>query len=295
LSGLNFSEPEKTYTMNFSRRNFLRLSGIGIMASQVPGSIAGELNPSAQTPAENTPFELGIASYSFREFDLEDTIAMTRRLGIKHIALKSMHMPLESTPDEIDRIASRVRNAGIDLYGAGVIYMTNGKEVDRAFDYAKRAGLRVIIGVPEHDLLERCNRKVQEYDIRLAIHNHGPGDERYPTPESAYARIKDMDAGMGLCMDIGHVVRSGLDPVTEASRFFGRVYDIHMKDVDKAEADGDTVEIGRGIIDIPAFLKLLTTKKYEGVVSFEFEKDGMDPLPGLAESVGYVRGVLDSI
>ncbi|HER09874.1 MAG TPA: sugar phosphate isomerase/epimerase [Bacteroides sp.] len=279
--------------MNFSRRNFLRLSGIGLMASQVPGSLARDSQPGPKTPGKQIPFALGIASYTFREFDLGETLEMTRRLGIGNIALKSMHMPLESTPEEIAQIAGRIRNAGIDLYGAGVIYMTSGEEVDRAFEYAKQAGLKVIIGVPDHDLLDLCNKKVQQYDIRLAIHNHGPGDEKYPSPESAFTRISHLDPRMGLCMDIGHMVRIGLDPVVETSRFFDRVHDVHIKDVDKAESSGTTVEIGRGIIDIEAFLKLLLKKNYRGVASFEYEKDGHDPLPGLAESVGYVRGMLN--
>ncbi|MFO7934120.1 MAG: sugar phosphate isomerase/epimerase [Bacteroidales bacterium] len=278
--------------MIFSRRNFLRLSGLGLLASQAPGSLARDLGSVHKSSDHNMPFELGIASYTFREFSLEDTIAMTGRLGIRNIALKSMHMPLDSSTAEIDRVAAAIRNEGINLYGAGVIYMSSEEEVNNAFDYAKQAGLKVIIGVPDHDLLDLCSRKVQEYDIKLAIHNHGPGDEKYPSPESAYTRVKDLDPRMGLCMDIGHAVRIGLDPVRETSRFFDRLHDVHIKDVDKAEASGTTVEIGRGIIDIPAFVKLLVEKKYTGVVSFEYEKDAGDPLPGLAESVGFVRGVL---
>lgn len=278
--------------MIFSRRNFLRLSGLGLLASQAPGALARELSPVQESLYQTIPFELGIASYTFREFNLTDTVAMTGRLGIRNIALKSMHMPLDSSAAEIDQIAAAIRNEGINLYGAGVIYMSSKEEVNNAFDYAKQAGLKVIIGVPDHDLLDLCNRKVQEYDIKLAIHNHGPGDEKYPSPESAYTRVKDLDPRMGLCMDIGHTVRIGLDPVRETSRFYDRLHDVHIKDVDKADKSGTTVEIGRGIIDIPAFLQLLLEKKYTGVVSFEYEKDAKDPLPGLAESVGFVRGVL---
>lgn len=281
--------------MNFSRRNFLRVSGIGLVASQAPGAMAHDVFSTTNGPMGKIPLKLGIASYTLREFSLEETIAMTNRLKIKNLALKSMHMPLESTPEEIQRMASSVRESGIDLYGAGVIYMKNMEEVDQAFAYAGYAGLKVIIGVPEHEMLEYCNKKVKESGIKLAIHNHGPGDERYPSPESAYVRIKEMDPGMGLCVDIGHTMRIGLDPVTETAKYFDRVHDIHIKDVDKAEKTGNTLEIGRGVIDIPGFLKMLIKKNYQGVVSFEYEKDGKDPFPGLAESVGYVRGVLKTI
>ncbi|GAH43655.1 unnamed protein product, partial [marine sediment metagenome] len=137
--------------------------------------------------------------------------------------------------------------------------------------------------------------KVKAYDIKLAIHNHGPGDKRYPSPESAYEKIKNMDSRMGLCLDIGHTKRIGIDPAKSARQFMDRLHDVHIKDVDKAAAEGQTVEIGRGVIDIPSFLKVLIERRYSGKVSFEFEKDGDDPLPGLAESVGYVRGCLDMI
>ncbi|MCK5467686.1 MAG: sugar phosphate isomerase/epimerase, partial [Cyclobacteriaceae bacterium] len=181
------------------------------------------------------------------------------------------------------------------LYGGGVIYMKSKEQVDQAFEYAKNAGMSVIVGVPEHELLEYTNDKIKQYDIKVAIHNHGPGDETYPSPESVYEKIKDLDSRFGLCMDIGHTQRIGIDPTEAAKKYFSRLFDIHIKDVDKAKEDGKTVEIGRGVIDIPKFLKLLVDRRYEGVVSFEYEKDAEDPLPGLSESVGYVKGCLDSI
>jgi inosose dehydratase len=276
--------------MPFSRRNFLRTAGVGAVAAQAPSLLASK--PSSPSKGSSIPFQLGIASYTFREFSLEKTIEMTSRLDINNLCLKSMHMPLDSTPQDIKSMAAKVREAGIDLYGGGVIYMRSAEEVENAFAYAGYAGMKLIVGVPEHELLELCNKKVKETGILLAIHNHGPGDKLYPTPESAYTRIKDMDPGMGLCVDIGHTVRIGVDPIEDTARFMDRVHDIHIKDEDKAEASGQTCEIGHGVIDIPGFLKMLLEKNYSKVVSFEYEKDGEDPLDGLAESVGYVRGVL---
>jgi sugar phosphate isomerase/epimerase len=280
----------KPKTMHFSRRNFLRLSGTGLLATQAP-SLLTAAQPASEIGSD-LPFELGIASYTFREFSLEDTIAMTVKLDIKNLCLKSMHMPLNSSPEEIKSMAAGVRDAGIELYGGGVIYMTSAEEVEHAFTYAGNAGMKVIVGVPEHELLELCNRKVKETGINLAIHNHGPGDKKYPTPESAYRLIRDMDPGMGLCVDIGHTARIGEDPVEDTRKYMDRVHDIHIKDVDKADASGVSVEVGHGIIDIPGFLRMLLEENYSRVVSFEYEKDGEDPLAGLAESLGYVRGVL---
>ena len=276
--------------MYLSRRNFLRLSASSLVATRAPSILlAKQTSPEKAT---GVPFQLGIASYTFREFTLEETIAMTTRLDIKNLCLKSMHMPLDSSPEEIKSMADKVHEAGINLYGGGVIYMRSAEEVENAFAYALNAGMKVIVGVPEHELLELCNKKVKETGINLAIHNHGPGDKVYPTPESAYKLIKDMDPGMGLCVDIGHTVRIGKDPITDTRKYMERVHDIHIKDEDKAEASGATCEIGHGVIDIPGFLNMLIEENYSKIVSFEYEKDGKDPLDGLAESVGYVRGVL---
>jgi inosose dehydratase len=126
----------------------------------------------------------------------------------------------------------------------------------------------------------------------VAIHNHGPTDKVYPTPASAYEKIKDLDKRIGLCNDIGHTMRAGIDPAESVEKFADRLLDIHMKDVSAANKDGDAVEVGRGVIDIPKFLKTLIKIEYDGIVSFEYEKDAKDPLPGLSESVGYVKGVL---
>jgi sugar phosphate isomerase/epimerase len=276
--------------MPFSRRNFLRLSGAGLLATQTPSVLATSYTNAKAEP--NIPFELGIASYTFREFTLEETIAMTAKLEIRHLCLKSMHMPLDLSADKIKKGAAKVKAAGLNLYGGGVIYMKDAAEVENSFSYAQHAGMKVIVGVPEHELLELCNRKVKETGIKLAIHNHGPGDEKYPSAASAYALIKDLDPGMGLCVDIGHTARIGEDPTGETRKHLDRVHDIHIKDVDRADAKGGSCEIGRGVIDIAGFLRMLLEEKYSKILSFEYEKDGKDPLPGLAESVGYVRGIL---
>jgi inosose dehydratase len=285
-----------------TRREFMKRAGIGMAgvaasslltasnrnsANILPGTLASEKKPGR--------LNLGMASYTFREFSLEDTLQMTVRLGLERIAFKDFHLSLESSDEEIRIVAEKTKAAGLDLYGCGVVYMQTEKEVERGFHYAKTAGMRVIIGAPNPELLKTANRLVDKYDIKLAIHNHGPGDERYPTPKDAYEKIKKLDPRIGLCIDIGHTKRAGVDPSESAMAFADRLHDVHIKDVTSATQEGTTIEIGRGVIDIPRFLKTLIDIDYKGSVSFEFEKDGKDPLPGVAESVGYVRGVLASI
>ena len=265
-------------------------------AIKASNKIAGHNAPLTSKYEEKlSRLNLGMASYTFREFPLEGTLAMTKRLGLARIAFKSFHLPLASSDEEIKAVVEKTRAAGLDLYGCGVIYMQTEEEVERAFHYAKTAGMRIIIGAPNPNLLIMVNKMVSKYDLKLAMHNHGPGDKLYPTPESTYLKVKDLDPRIGLCIDIGHTQRAGIDPSESALKFAARLLDVHIKDVTAATKEGSTIEIGRGVIDIPKFLRTLIELNYKGSVSFEFEKDGKDPLPGVAESVGYVRGVLASI
>jgi sugar phosphate isomerase/epimerase len=226
---------------------------------------------------------------------LDQAIQMTARLGLRKLTLKDMHLPLTSTEEEIKSSLGKIRSAGLELSSVGVVYMNNEEEVHRAFAYARSAGLKMMVGVPDQPLLGLAEKMVKETDIALAIHNHGPTDKRFPSPESAYRLISTMDKRMGLCIDVGHTQRLGLDPAVEAERFFDRLLDIHIKDVSSADAKGTTVEIGRGVIDIPKLLKTLLALNYARSLHFEHEKDEKDPLPGVAESVGYVRGVLATL
>jgi inosose dehydratase len=282
-----------------TRRDFLRTTGAGMGAAAVSGGRlfgTGEAGGAPRAPAANKPpFELGLASYTFRAFSLDDALAMARRLDLRKISLKSMHLPLESALDQIKAVAAKIKAAGLDLYAGGVIYMTKEAEVRQAFDYAKAAGMRIIVGVPNHELLSLTESLAKKYDIRVAIHNHGPTDKIYPTAQSVYDRIRPLDARMGLCLDIGHEERCGLAPAASAERCADRLFDVHVKDMSASTAAGTAVEIGRGVIDIPRLLGTLTKVKYAGAVSLEYEKDEKDPLPGAAESIGYVRGVLAAL
>jgi len=276
-----------------TRRDFFKLAGAGAAAGAALSGCGAE--PMTTRPDGHKRLKMGLASYSFRKFNLDETLAMTNRLGLEYIALKSFHLPLESSAGEIRKSAAKVAESGINLYGCGVVYMKNADQVENAFEYAKAAGISVIIGVPAHELLDMVEQKVAEYDIKLAIHNHGPGDDVYPSPESIYEKIKGRDPRMGLCVDIGHTLRIGIDPGQSVRYYIDRVHDVHIKDVTAAAPEGTNVEIGRGVIDIPAFLRTLLELKYDGVVSLEYEKDADDPLPGAAESVGYCRGVLSLV
>ena len=274
-----------------NRRNFLKAAGIGLAATALPG-LANAAGSSSAGKKNKFNFELGVASYSLREFDREQALEMTVRCGVDRICFKSMHLPLDSDEAEIKKAVADCKEKGVALYGGGVIYMKSKDDVDRAFEYAKTADMDMIVGVPNHELLSYVEGKVKEYDIKLAIHNHGPGDDLYPSAESAYNLMKNMDKRMGLCIDIGHTKRIDRDPEQDVKDYFDRVHDIHIKDVTAAKPEGKTCIIGRGVIDFKSFLKAVEELGYKGTLALEYEADGNDPLPGMMESFGYIRGIL---
>jgi inosose dehydratase len=277
-----------------NRRDFIRTAGIGITATVFPG--LGKAPSSVMEKTKNKfDFNLGMASYTLRKFSLEEALDMTLRCGVNRITLKSMHLPLDSDANAIRKAVSLCRKKGITPYGGGVIYMKTREEVDQAFEYARSAGMDIIVGVPAHELLGYVEGKVKQYDIKLAIHNHGPGDKLYPSAESAYTRIKNMDKRMGLCIDIGHTKRINRDPEKDLKDFSGRVHDIHIKDVTAPAAEGKTCIIGRGIIDFPSFMKTVVQSGYTGTLALEYEAEADDPLPGMMESLGYVKGIMSML
>mgnify|MGYP001132208657 CR=1 FL=1 len=277
-----------------NRRNFLKAAGIGLAATALPG-LANAAGSSSAGKKNKFDFELGVASYSLRKFDREQALDMTVRCGVDRICFKSMHLPLDSSKAEIKKAVADCKEKGVALYGGGVIYMKSKDDVDQAFEYAKTAGMEMIVGVPNHELLDYVEGKVKDYGIKLAIHNHGPGDKLYPSAESAYDLIKNMDKRMGLCIDIGHTKRIDRDPEQDVKDFFDRVHDVHIKDVTAAKPDGKTCIIGRGVINFKSFLKAVDELGYNGTLALEYEADGNDPLPGMMESFGYIRGILATI
>jgi len=216
-------------------------------------------------------------------------------VDVHYLCIKDFHLPLSSTPEQIAEFHQKLKAKGVTGYAVGPISMKTEADADRAFEYCKRVGVTMVVGVPEHELLPYIDRKVKEYGFHFAIHNHGYGDKLYPTLESIYLKVKDLDPRIGMCHDIGYSRLMGIDPVTVTVKYAKRIFDIHIKDVTSATAEGKDCELGRGIIDFPAFIKVLRKIKYKGMCSLEYEKDPADPLVGIAESVGYFKGVWNTV
>ena len=313
-----------------TRRSFFKQAGFGLAAAaSAPALIASSARAQQAEAAGNTQdtFRLAIAGYSFNKFKLDkaaalvealkknpqataadipdQTLEMLKKVDVHYLCIKDFHLKLTSTDEEIAAFHAKCKSFGVTGYGVGPIYMGSEQEVTDAFAYAKRVGVKVLVGVPfkmvdkkktaDPALLKLVNAKVQEYDIKYAIHNHGPDmPELFPNAESAIEMIKDLDKRVGLCLDIGHQFRDGKDPVKAITDFSDRIHDMHIKNVTEATKKGKGIELPRGAIDFPAVVRALRKVKYSGMCSLEYEKDMADPILGIAESIGYFRGVMDA-
>jgi inosose dehydratase len=249
--------------------------------------------PGEQPPPETgEPFKVGMAGYTFVKFDLDKTLETLEKSDLHYLCIKDFHLPFNSTDQQIADFHAKLKAKKVTGYAVGPIYMKTEAEVDRAFDYAKRVGVKLIVGVPTYELLPYVDKKVKEYDFHYAIHLHGPDIELFPDADDVWESVKDLDPRIGMCLDIGHDTRNGKDPVADLKKYHSRVFDIHIKDVTGDTKSGYSVEIGRGIIDIPAFVNMLREVNYTGVCSLEHEKNMDNPFMGIAESIGYFRGVI---
>lgn len=281
--------------MNQNRRNFIGRTSLAAAAA-ISTTFANSMSPQPKKKnGKEAALQVGIAGYTFAKFSLEEAIAMMQRLDVRNLSVKDFHLPIDSHQEKINAVMSKFKEAGINVYAVGVIYMKTREAVDAAFSYAKKVGVNLIVGAPNYDLLDYTEQKVKEYNIKVAIHNHGPEDALYPGPQQVFDRIKNRDARMGLCLDIGHATRAKVDLEKAAQAYKNRLYDLHIKDVTLAEPEGKAIELGRGIIDFKPFVEVLEKINYPGYCSIEYEKDMSNPLPGIAESLGYFKGVVATV
>jgi sugar phosphate isomerase/epimerase len=284
-----------------TRRAALKTAAVGAFALPFLNLRAGaaESAASPMAPVKPEALRLGVASYSLRNLSLDEAIATVKTLRIANIALFKNHCNWETASvDECRAVGAKLKAAGLTLTGSGVVNLPNDEaKCRKAFENVKAAGMQSMVCKPDLDALPLVEKLVKEFDQKLAIHNHGPEDKVYPTPEVIWHAVKSLDARIGLCIDVGHTARFGDDAATSIKKYAARLYDVHMKDsiaVPGAMKDVP-IEVGAGRLDIRGLLKTLLDIKYQGVVAFEYEKVAGNPVTGLAESVGYVRGVLAAL
>ncbi len=281
--------------MENSRRKFIQQAALGVAGTMSLPLISNIAVAAGSRVKKGAALPVGIAGYTFAKFDLDKSIDMMKKVNVQYLSIKDFHLPLNSSSEKIKSVLAKCAENGIKVYAVGVIYMKTKDAVDQAFDYAGKVGVDMIVGVPNYELLDHAEQKVKETGIRLAIHNHGPEDALYPGPQQVYDRIKDRDPRMGLCLDIGHATRAGADIEKSVKMYRNRLFDLHIKDVTAAEKDAKGAEIGRGVIDFTTLVKALKKYNYQGICSIEYEKDMTDPLVGMAESIGYFKGVVSAV
>lgn len=268
---------------------------IGLLAVTTYVTTAQEQRPGQRMPPETgEKFKIGMAGYTFLKFDIDKALETLKRADVHYLCIKDFHLPMASTDKQIAEFQAKLKANGVTGYAVGPIYMKSEADIDKAFAYAKRVGVKLIIGVPDYDLLPYVDKKVKEYGYNYAIHLHGPDIATYPDAEDVWNHVKDLDPRIGMCLDIGHDTRNGKDPVADLKKYQSRVFDIHIKDVTGTTKLGYSLEVGRGVINFPALVKMLRKVGYTGVCSLEHEKDMTDPFMGIAESIGYFRGIIEA-
>jgi len=265
-----------------------------MMVVAFSSSHAQEATRPGPQPAPETgeKFRIGMAGFSFLKVDLDKALATMQKVDVHYLCIKDFYLPLNSTDEQIAAFHAKLKDKGVTGYAVGPIYMKSEAEIDHAFEYAKRVGVKLIIGIPNYELLPYVDKKVKEYGFHYAIHLHGPDIATYQDADDVWNHVKNLDPRIGMCLDIGHDTRNGKDPVADLKKYQSRVFDIHIKDVTGRTKLGYSLEVGRGIIDFPALVKMLRKVGYNGVCSIEHEINMNDPFMGIAEDVGYLRGVI---
>jgi sugar phosphate isomerase/epimerase len=277
-----------------SRRNFVQSGALLAAAYASSGGVRSFAQPSLSASSPS-PIQLGLASYTFRNFTRAQVIGFMKQLNLAALNAKDVKDHLPADPAEEAKALAEYAAAGIKLHAAGVISLAKDDDADmRAkFEYCKRAGLSVMVaGNPTLETLPRIEKFVKEYDMRIAIHNHGPEDKLWPSPLDVLKAVKSMDPRIGCCIDLGHAARAGADVVQAIHDVGPRLFNIHMKDLTNFQSKESQVAVGEGIMPVRGIFEALSAIKYKGFVDLEYEIHADDPMPGVIASFAYMRGVL---
>jgi sugar phosphate isomerase/epimerase len=283
-------------TFSSGRRRFLGGSAMAAAGTMVPTAVARAAMSGVEAAATQSPVRLGMASYTFRQFPRAKVIEWMGQLRLHTINCKDVkdHLPSTTPAAEMEALKD-YEAAGIKVTAVGTISFKSADEADirGKFDYARRAGVKVIVaGDPTPEVLPHLEKFVKEYDIRIGIHNHGPEDKLWHSPLDVLHAVKGMDPRMGCCIDLGHTMRAGVDPVEAIRKAGPRLFDIHIKDLARADAKESQVAVGQGLMPVRTIFETLAAMKYAGNVDLEYEIYDDDPMPGVTESIAYMRGVL---
>lgn len=284
-----------------NRREFM-VGAAGISALALAGEAASSasafaLQAGPDAPAKTYDLKMGVATYSLRKFPRAQAIQMTRELGVSYVNIKEFHLPYKGTPEELRAGRKEFEDAGLQIVAGGNITLAKDDDADMRhyFEYAKACGMPVMVCAPTKQTLARLEKFVKEYDIRAAIHNHGPEDKHFPSPYDVLEAVKNLDPRVGLCIDVGHTMRTGVDVVKSIADAGRRLHNMHVKDLLDPKGRASQCECGKGAMPFVAIFRQLKQMKYNGSVDLEYEINENSPLVGMKESFSYMRGVLDAL
>ena len=267
-----------------NRRSFLMTPAVAAAAGAWPGAAADQ-------PGD---IKLGVASYSLRKQSFAGMVQSLKALNIRYLKMKlEAHLPLDSTPARMAEAKRMLEDAGIVLECTGNNSMDKDEaEIRSKFEFHKALGVRLLGIAPTAKTLPIIERYCKEYDIRVALHNHGPEERNFPTPSSVLSAVKGLDRRVGLCIDVGHTARAGEDVVAAIRAAGPRLFDIDVKDLLSTEPRARGCDVGDGVLPIGPMFKTLKAARWDGVVHLEYEVAVDDPMPGMQKSIAYMRGVL---
>ncbi len=281
----------ETMKMNaMNRRDFLKTTSIAAVG-------LGTL-PVRSASVGGTSYyhglKVGLASYSVNKMSFDELVALLKNLGLRYVSLKDCHLPMSLTKEQIQSRIKKLKDIGVTAISGGVIYLKSDEAGQRrAFEYAKNAGFQDAVISLDPAALPVTEKLAREYDLRVAIHNHGPGDKHWPSALGAYERIKDLDPHVGLCVDIGHVFREGDNEVEVVRKVKDRLYDFHLKDYAKVGPGKFATRIlGQGDINLKGVLKELLAQHYAGMVGLEYERFGKNEPAELKECYAALNKIL---
>jgi inosose dehydratase len=283
-------------TSSIARRTVLQALAFGAARANASATPPQDWSVKPDAP-DFGGLQVGLTTFSTRELTLDETIALLNKTGVRNIALKYFHLPLDSTREQRRLTVRKIHDAGLTVAGCGVIGLSGDeKSVRRSLDYIQDIGAPSVTATPPAERLEQLDRIIKDYgDIKIAIHTHGPEDDVSYWRWSAAKimdKIRHLDKRIGVCVDVGHTFRVPINPVQAIRACGDRLYDIHLKDLKEASRRRLDVPIGRGVVDVPAVLSALQDIGYRHHIALEYEAERKAPELGIAESFGYLRGLL---
>lgn len=276
-----------------SRRQLFKAAGAAAALPVLSAFRVTSVSAMVAPPPAPLPLKIGVASYSLRTFPRDRAIAALKDMGVTYVTIKDVHMPRTDSPEAIRAARKEFEDAGITIMGGGTLTWKVDDEaaIRKDFEYAKNGGFPLMVCSPAPETLDTLEKLAKEYDIKVAIHNHGPEDTWYPAPADALKRLEGRDPRMGICMDIGHASRAKADIVKAVSAAGPRLLDLHVKDLSNPLDRDSQVEVGKGVLDVAGVFRELVRTKFPGHVSLEYEINAKDPVVGMKESLAYMRGL----